>query len=88
MYYQKLSKDHKVTVNSLPGGTREVLFPSLLLLETIETLEKGTYFTTFSSVSIVDIEQVNVSWVENVDDVLKKKPDCLIVHAGTNDLTD
>ena len=24
---------------------------------------KRTYFTTFSSVSIVDFEQVNVSWV-------------------------
>ena len=25
----------------------------------------GTYFTPFSSVSIVDFEQVNVSWVQN-----------------------
>ena len=30
----------------------------------IETLEKGvTYFTSFSSVSIIDFEQVTVSWV-------------------------
>ena len=36
---------------------------------TIETLEKGVFivnfehiFTPFSSVSVVDIEQVNVSW--------------------------
>ena len=30
---------------------------------TIKTLERQTHFTTFSSVSIVDIEQANVSWV-------------------------
>ena len=30
---------------------------------TIKTLERQTYFTTFSRVSIIDIEQANVSWV-------------------------
>ena len=25
--------------------------------------------------------------LENIDEIVKNKPDCLIIHAGTNDLT-